>query len=527
MGGLLASCASSGELSGGPKDVTPPTLMAQESSEPEILNYDGEPLQFVFSEYISLENKKQIDISPPLNYIPEYTVRGKKLKVKFSDKEELKDDVTYSIKFNNAVVDFTEGNPTKDLTYVFSTGDKIDKGELSGLLSYAQDIEANDEDVLIMLYPSDQDSMIAQERPLYYTKVDESGGFKIDHIKSGDYSIYALSDKNFNYKYDLPQERIGFSENRVSVSEDSTAVKDLLIFLPKQEFQLVSSEDDRYGYIDMEFNQVPERIPSITVIDEAMEIYPVWNKEKLKIYYNDTISRVKLAVLGDTIQFKLPEQDSSLYKGALKIISTDRSVKEDSEIGITLAAPASNIHKEGISLLDTIQDRQLDYTSRVEGDKVYFSPQEMSDKFILKMDSAAIVDIYGKAIDSVEVNIKVIPREELASVLFTTVNTEDFSYVLKVQLDEDLIYRDVITKESGVSIGDLIEGVYTIELIEDRDLDGEWSTGDYWTQKQPEKSIKLEVEIREKDNSFVIDWEAGKLQSKEELFDKKSKEEKQ
>ena len=44
---------------------------------------------------------------------PDFLVKGKKLQIKISD--TLKEDATYVMNFNDAIVDITEGNPLEGL----------------------------------------------------------------------------------------------------------------------------------------------------------------------------------------------------------------------------------------------------------------------------------------------------------------------------------------------------------------------------------------------------------------------------
>jgi hypothetical protein len=56
-------------------------------------------------------------------------------------KDSLKPNTTYSINFGNALKDVNEGNPYKNFTYVFSTGNTIAGGELNGQVQMAQTVK--------------------------------------------------------------------------------------------------------------------------------------------------------------------------------------------------------------------------------------------------------------------------------------------------------------------------------------------------------------------------------------------------
>ncbi|HRZ21429.1 MAG TPA: Ig-like domain-containing protein, partial [Bacteroidales bacterium] len=62
---LVWSCANPVAPTGGPKDVTPPEVVA---SQPEngLKNFRGNQIQLTFSEYVQVKNvNEQVIISPP------------------------------------------------------------------------------------------------------------------------------------------------------------------------------------------------------------------------------------------------------------------------------------------------------------------------------------------------------------------------------------------------------------------------------------------------------------------------------
>ncbi|MBT8206069.1 MAG: Ig-like domain-containing protein, partial [Eudoraea sp.] len=69
-------CAKRGSPTGGPRDTTPPELIA---AEPEnfSLEFDAKRIRLYFDEYIKLEDvQNQLIISPPLKNQPEISPQG-------------------------------------------------------------------------------------------------------------------------------------------------------------------------------------------------------------------------------------------------------------------------------------------------------------------------------------------------------------------------------------------------------------------------------------------------------------------
>lgn len=226
--GLLISCAQIVTPSGGPKDDIPPLILNMDP-EPFTTQFIENSFEIEFDEYIKLhEPSTQILISPPQRKNPEYVIKGKHLIVKFQD--SLMENTTYTINFGQAIRDNNEGNVLGRLTYVFSTGSYIDSMQVSGTITDAFDgIPAKD--VLVMLYEEDVDSLPLDTLPLYFARTDERGVFSVNHIMDKPYKIFALKDENSNYKYDLLEERIAFSDTMVlphlpPVADDTTAISD-------------------------------------------------------------------------------------------------------------------------------------------------------------------------------------------------------------------------------------------------------------------------------------------------------------
>ena len=63
-------------------------------------------------------------VSPPQVQQPIIKTSGKKISVTIED--SLKANTTYTIDFNDAIVDNNEGNPLGDFAFAFSTGEVID-----------------------------------------------------------------------------------------------------------------------------------------------------------------------------------------------------------------------------------------------------------------------------------------------------------------------------------------------------------------------------------------------------------------
>ena len=214
---IVVNCAHPVTPSGGPKDVTPPIII-ETIPENGSANFATKKFSIKFNEYVSLDNiQEQALISPPMNEMPEFTVKGKSILVKF--KEELKPNTTYSVYFGDAIVDITENNPVTNYTYIFSTGNYVDSLSLSGYVYNALDLKPVD-GTFVMLYKDINDTIKFDSLPYYVvpyylSKTNDIGRFQFNGLANDDYLLFAINDQNSNYIFDQPGEQIAFLDSLI------------------------------------------------------------------------------------------------------------------------------------------------------------------------------------------------------------------------------------------------------------------------------------------------------------------------
>jgi len=174
---MLTHCAQPVAPGGGPKDEQPPKVVKYEPDDFST-RFSSDKFSMTFDEFVQLDNINQkVLISPPMDKMPDFKLKGKSLVVKFN--EALKENTTYTIFFGDAIVDITEKNPLKENTYIFSTGDKVDSMSMSGTVIQAVDLKPA-EDVFVMLYKTNidtipVDSLPLVAKPFYLSKTDKNG----------------------------------------------------------------------------------------------------------------------------------------------------------------------------------------------------------------------------------------------------------------------------------------------------------------------------------------------------------------
>lgn len=212
---LLAACASMGTPDGGPFDEDPPVFVGGVPSLNATGVTDGKVV-INFNENIRLENAfEKVVISPPQIEQPQIKYSGKHITVQLYD--SLLPNTTYSIDFNDAIVDNNEGNPLENFAYVFSTGDAVDTLAVSGTVLNAEDLEPI-KGIMVGLHSSMSDTAFTKKPFDRVSRTDSRGRFSIKGLAPGKYRVYALADANGNYFYDQKSEAVAFMDTEVSPS---------------------------------------------------------------------------------------------------------------------------------------------------------------------------------------------------------------------------------------------------------------------------------------------------------------------
>lgn len=211
---FLKSCASIGQLDGGPYDTIPPVVLSVYPNN-YTTNFKDKQIRLDFNEYVQIkEQQKELFTSPTMKK-PTITLRGKGLIVDLKA-DTLLPNTTYAIEFGAAIADNNEGNPLHGLRYVFSTGDVIDSMIMSG---YTEKSETADSLGKTFIYfyeadsvpePKEWDSTIFNYTPSKIARSQNNGIFIAQNLRPVDYRVYAFNDTNGNQIYEPSVDMVGF-----------------------------------------------------------------------------------------------------------------------------------------------------------------------------------------------------------------------------------------------------------------------------------------------------------------------------
>lgn len=572
------SCANTTQApTGGKKDTIPPTMVGV---SPEMgacnVKRSGQQFVFTFNEYVTIKNRTNIFLSPPLKKAPVSKVKGKSVVVTID--EPLDSNTTYTLSFTDALADNNEGNMFPGFTYVFSTGDSIDSLLITGIVQDCNTLQPV-KGATVMLYKDASDSAVFKYRPFAAAKTDDWGFFCIRNIADTTYRLYAITDDNNDNIYDPETETVAFSSEAIrptTVVSDSLPelmnyeMKDTLRCLArKTEFELNLFKEKNAKQAIRNKGRSSDRRAFISFMAPNAHIDTMWIKgvkpeclitqfnpqrDSLEIWVNDrrnmpdtfyaVVNYLKTDTLGVLSSFteevKLPHP---LNKLARK--SAQRDLKhEDTTCIFKLEAKGENIEQYGFQLIFdypiiyenfdsmkfwAVNPRQQEEpgTFKVVQDSVDLKKYSIFPdvtfmpgyEYHLKIPHRAFRDVNGHYSDSTKTKVSLPSDEKLSSITLTLSNVHHRYIVDLLNEQKSSVLRTIVVDNDGdVVFPYLAAAKYCIRMTEDINANSLVDTGDLLAHKQPEK-VKF-YKLKD-DNSLIEIKESTELVQSvnmEELF---------
>lgn len=521
---FIVSCAQVTAPTGGERDKTPPTITHSNPPNSSI-NFHQNEIKIAFDEWIQpLTNpKSQVIISPEIEPFPSINIARNDLSIKFKD--SLFPNTTYSIFFGDNIKDNNEGNIFTNFKYIFSTGAFIDSLSVKGTINTS--LSKFPDNTYLLLYKDKDDSAFLTKRPFYITKIQNDGSFKLENVKEGNYRIYALSDKNSNYYYDLPTEEIAFSDSFWNISSNIDSIN-LELFLPEDSILRIQEFDRTIhnGILQLTFNKELSlnKDEITTEVVELPDYTPIAFTEKdakkMSIYFpkllNDTNS-LSIVIknngkLIDTLNIKTTSKNATkpilffndtialknitvIETQPLKFVSTYYSLATIDTAKILLKDTAGNI------IPFTIQ--------RNEDLQTYLINANWKDttQYKLLFQDSVLSDLAGNYNKTQEFLILARSTKKAGKLLITyQLPQRNMNYIVILKDNTDKVLDRRILSDSQrvqVNYGLILAGSYLVEVIDDVNKNGIWNSGNFSTKTLPEKIYKEQKPILIKEN-----WDA-------------------
>lgn len=506
---LTAGCATPTTPDGGPRDTRPPQIDTTRSTPNLQTNFIQQPIELTFDEWVTLNDVfQQVLISPPLEYDLDISLKRKTVTVAFDEREILRDNATYTINFGEAIRDLTEGNPAEDLRFVFATGPRLDSLRMRGEIVDARTGEPVEE-ALFLLYENTADSVVRTERPFYFGKTDSEGKFLIKNIKPGIFKGFALTDENFNYRYDLSSERIGFPDTLLTIGPGVEPDVTVRLFAEAPPLQLTQDQQETFGVIKLAFNQPPYDVRVFPLTNGPDSLWLTPKADTLLVYYRQpadaewSLQVESDTAIIDTVAVAPKGRSAYLETGTLQVRSSPAgSIHPQGQLSWTFSSPLGQIDTSRMQLQPDTQAVDLPLIATIDEEDrrrlTLASPAwRANSTYRIVLLPGAVTDWYGVTADTVSYSLQTASPEDFGNLQLTVEGLDStLQYVMQLRRGESVVLERLITDQATYQEELLRQqpGDYIIRLIVDRNRNGRWDTGSYDAQRQPEVIFDRPIE---------------------------------
>lgn len=539
---VFSSCANITPPTGGPRDSIAPIRILSIPID-KSTDYKGKTITMEFDERIQTKNlKDQLIITPLTDSEYEYTLKKNIFKLTFE--EPFQDSTTFTLNFRESLQDITEGNPTKDNKFTFSTGSFIDSMSITG---YVKELMTYDTlaSVVIGLYRAQDTITIFDGSPYYFTELDEDGSYLIENIKNGKYLLYAFLDENKNLELETNNESYGFSKDTILLDTGIYTHNIDLINLDLSEFKIMTALPSGQ-YFDINLNKYILDY-TINPINNSHTFFTNRAKENKSIrFYNnfENIDSLQISFtaidsinteLTDTLYIKFSESKRKKEEFSAKIYpATNTAIELNQDFKIEFNKPIISTNIDSIfiqydttrilqihdsifiwnklkdelifkveidkSKVDTIINRNT-RLNQIKKDSVQASNEQPQVKRQISNDKKiegpklnkglqlyfGIGSFYSADQDTSKTltyNYKFIVPEE-NGIQEINIETEYESFVLQLVTEKFELIKE-IKNEKAIVFKNLKPGNYKIRVLIDENNDGKWSPGNMKKQIEPE-----------------------------------------
>ena len=524
---LWAACARVGSPTGGEQDKTPPKVVKTIPPN-ESVNFTGNRIRIYFDEFVTLRDiRKQLIISPPLAYFPEITPSGnasKYINIKILD--TLRPNTTYTFNFGKSIQDNNEGNPLSFYTYTFSTGNTIDSLTLKGSIKDALRPKAENF-VNVMLYEMGEkysDSVVYKQRPIYVVNtLDSLTTFELLHLKAGKYMLVGMKDKDNNYLFDPKTDKIGFHPTPITIPTDSSYTLSLFKEVPQtQASRPFQSGEQRIsiGYQgEKDSIQVTPLPPFPADWKWVVEKEPT--KDTLWLWYHpkveDSLKLIVKSNRADTTKVNLRKMKPEKWKITPEFKGISPT---EEEIVLSSNTPIRAFNKEAIKLMVAKDSTEVGFEPifTTNTSQITFKVKvKEGEKYLFKAFNA-FENFFGQKSDTLQESFSAKKAEDFGSFKLTFRDNISLPFIIELT-DKDakkVLYEQYVEQTSPTYNFPFVKaGNYRLRVIEDRNRNRKWDTGNFLGRLLPEPVYYFAKEIELRAN-WEVEQEISFAEQKEE-----------
>jgi len=484
---LLFSCAQIGTITGGQKDVFAPKIV---KIQPEnyLLNFNDKQLKITFDEYFVLNKAEQNIIMVPPDAVINTLIDRKSLLLNWE--ESLRKNTTYSIYFNKAIKDVTEGNDSI-MSIVFSTGSTIDSLSLTVMLKNAF-TNAPVKNAVFGLYDS-----LSALRPRYFISSDVDGKATLSHISEGTYFLKAFEDVNNDLSVQA-QELQGLLFNSIAFDADFSDTLIIRLSHPLFETRIKNVKFLPPGMVGM---HVPENFnpEQLTFLDKTVKsdayFYP--KRDSLILFTGPmALDNGFLVYEQDSISIRFPEKDRKLNV-SVKLKAPEQLLSNESPMVLEINDQVAAVDASKFNLLNAADSTSISIDSvRWQQQQIFiFADWKNSNKLSIQLKKDAVK---GKSESYNNPTTFALKRQIVKDfgTLKVTLSDTITKGVLELVKGVEVLRSQIIDGKSNFVFTNLIPGEYYFRIILDENQNGIWDPIQPSTLRQAEHMLWFKTPIK-------------------------------
>ncbi|MFA5574764.1 MAG: Ig-like domain-containing protein [Brumimicrobium sp.] len=499
---LISSCGQVGTITGGDIDQTAPRVVVHKVNPPnESTNINPNKITIPFDEFIALNKPAENIRVTPEDVKLNYSIKKKSL-VLTKEEGEWMPNTTYTIYLNRAVKDITEENDSI-MSYVFSTGSYIDS--LQTAVQIQDALKGNTlSGITVGLYVQKLIDDTSKVDARYLSLTDDSGIARFNHLKEGEYFVYAFEDENRNNRLDATEKRATLKKSISLFAPDTVlAVGPVLQLMPPEITKLEITSNDVVAGAGwaIGFNRKLSDDELFVVISEHHSLKFNENRDSLTVFFEnygksgEHVALLKTENSTDTIKKKYFYRTTPNLKVSNNLKQKKLGVNDT--LTFSLSEPiqfidSSHFFATEIQKNDTLE-QNLNYSIRQTSNQefqVVFKKQNQ-DKIFINIAPSGFSGINYALKDTLKLDFSLQQEKETGTMIveFDTIPPYGVLFITHQNTKEEIaVVFDGQEKQSH-EIRFLEPGQYTFHYLIDENKDGTWTTGNVFTHQKPEKMI--------------------------------------
>lgn len=527
---LFAYCAKEGFPPGGPEDRIPPEVVGTIPAVGQTHVDTETNVQVWFSEGIqSASALNSVFITPYPGEEVKISCRGSKITIDFP--QSLKSDLTYVITLGTGIKDYRNNSMTVSYTLAFSTGETLDRGEISGKL---YDVEtATGVDIWAYSLDNNLDPNPILQKPDYVVQSSVNGEFKFSYLSPGIYRLYAVRDRISDRLYQPVEDEIGITYRDGFLLNDDSRNRDTLNFKMTREDTLSPSLTraipTHHNHLTLLFDEpLSDQFP---LSPESFTIESEENKnDTLPIFqaYIDPLNRQRLHLSTDD------QNPEKIYKITIQDLTDDHGNEVDTMYNEAFFAgsgasdtipplllrsiPAAGDHSapldiqisfvfseamnpsqftDGFSLSDTSNQFIQGLIRWISPAEVLYQPEKPLKSqmpYTIKLTGEKTMDLAGNAIADTLIQFQTLNQDTLSAIqgqiIDTAIEASGNIHILARQIENfEIAYTQILAEPEEYHFQSILPGLYLIECFRDQNDNGKFDYGKAFPYQPSERFV--------------------------------------